>query len=465
MTAYTEADVERLATVIHDARVGGISYGNYTLARWILDRWPVEETGRRWVFSLDSKPDVVMADGVHRYWSTHCRHGNHDLCKGACKGCAAMCICGCGCGCDPRPVEGSTPIASPPLAGLNVHVADVPDDTIIVGDFGEFARAAREGRSVNPKAFAAIKNVAAPAGEVVSVPPPGKIEQIRAWLRYHGDYDVRIRLWSLYGTIGITVVRLATEVWDDMGTDWDKRLNRALAYLHSIDPPAGTTAAAAPVDEPAPVPPPVDALLPLPPKWTRPAATEAHNIRDVLAAPQRTVPPDDHWDDRPFVEWQAAAIQQVMYRAIDDAHAAGVALGRRQATEDLTAWLDQLAARLPQYNSELSVCTRRANAQVLGAYERAATIARSGLDRNPHCSNCGDTRGGPRGHETSECTWDMWRWPDLLAVPRDAPATEESTEERCDLPGEHEPHDYDVDAPAGEWRHCDGAAVTEATHG
>lgn len=26
--------------------------------------------------------------------------------------------------------------------------------------------------------------------------------------------------------------------------------------------------------------------------------------------------------------------------------------------------------------------------------------------RNVHCSNCGDTRGGPVGHETSECTWD-----------------------------------------------------------
>lgn len=25
--------------------------------------------------------------------------------------------------------------------------------------------------------------------------------------------------------------------------------------------------------------------------------------------------------------------------------------------------------------------------------------------RNPHCSNCGDHRGGPFGHEASECTW------------------------------------------------------------
>jgi len=26
--------------------------------------------------------------------------------------------------------------------------------------------------------------------------------------------------------------------------------------------------------------------------------------------------------------------------------------------------------------------------------------------RNPHCSNCGDERGGQFGHETSECTYD-----------------------------------------------------------
>jgi hypothetical protein len=25
--------------------------------------------------------------------------------------------------------------------------------------------------------------------------------------------------------------------------------------------------------------------------------------------------------------------------------------------------------------------------------------------RNPHCNNCGDLRGGPMGHESSECTY------------------------------------------------------------
>lgn len=26
--------------------------------------------------------------------------------------------------------------------------------------------------------------------------------------------------------------------------------------------------------------------------------------------------------------------------------------------------------------------------------------------KNRHCTNCGDTRGGPLGHKTSECAWD-----------------------------------------------------------
>lgn len=26
--------------------------------------------------------------------------------------------------------------------------------------------------------------------------------------------------------------------------------------------------------------------------------------------------------------------------------------------------------------------------------------------RNIYCSRCGDTRGGPYGHESNECTWN-----------------------------------------------------------
>jgi hypothetical protein len=49
------------------------------------------------IFPLDAKVDAVMADGTHQYWSTHCRHGDHNLCKGFCKKCgpAAPCVCPC----------------------------------------------------------------------------------------------------------------------------------------------------------------------------------------------------------------------------------------------------------------------------------------------------------------------------------------------------------------------------------
>jgi hypothetical protein len=56
------------------------------------------------------KADVVYDDGyvtTHSYWSTHCRHGNHEACAAKelapgvsrkpaqCKTCAAPCICSC----------------------------------------------------------------------------------------------------------------------------------------------------------------------------------------------------------------------------------------------------------------------------------------------------------------------------------------------------------------------------------
>lgn len=49
--------------------------------------------------------DVVHPDGTHEYWSTHCRHGNHEACSATelaagvprrpaqCKTCGAPCRC------------------------------------------------------------------------------------------------------------------------------------------------------------------------------------------------------------------------------------------------------------------------------------------------------------------------------------------------------------------------------------
>ena len=54
-----------------------------------------------------TQADILFADGVHWYWSTHCRHGRHRKCAATelapgvprlpaqCKECAAPCRCDC----------------------------------------------------------------------------------------------------------------------------------------------------------------------------------------------------------------------------------------------------------------------------------------------------------------------------------------------------------------------------------
>lgn len=39
--------------------------------------------------------------------------------------------------------------------------------------------------------------------------------------------------------------------------------------------------------------------------------------------------------------------------------------------------------------------------------------------RNVHCSNCGDERGGPLGHETSECRYRLGMTAEELAATMD----------------------------------------------
>jgi hypothetical protein len=72
-----------------------------------------------WVHPSNSKIDVILPDGTHRYWSTWCRHGLHGPCgesrhiktwasdgtpeelydtprePAQCKTCSAPCICPC----------------------------------------------------------------------------------------------------------------------------------------------------------------------------------------------------------------------------------------------------------------------------------------------------------------------------------------------------------------------------------
>lgn len=54
-----------------------------------------------------AKADVLLPDGRHLYWSTHCRHGEHKACiatehapgvprrPAQCKVCGAPCDCDC----------------------------------------------------------------------------------------------------------------------------------------------------------------------------------------------------------------------------------------------------------------------------------------------------------------------------------------------------------------------------------
>lgn len=168
--ARGELQVHDLADIITAAQVSGIRYGAHTLARWILDRWPpccdlhgrtCEQGGDECCMrctetrhfdpghggvpcssphlsgsggnatrialqvvddleQLGAKVDVILPDGTHRYWSTHCRHDNHDACSAPsvpltllfegrplaeplalprkpaeCKGCGSPCVCPC----------------------------------------------------------------------------------------------------------------------------------------------------------------------------------------------------------------------------------------------------------------------------------------------------------------------------------------------------------------------------------
>lgn len=63
-----------------------------------------------------------------------------------------------------------------------------------------------------------------------------KIAQIRDWLRYHGEYDVRISLHSVYATIGIELCRNGVAIWSDIGMTWEKRLDNVLAEIARVSP-------------------------------------------------------------------------------------------------------------------------------------------------------------------------------------------------------------------------------------
>lgn len=58
-----------------------------------------------------------------------------------------------------------------------------------------------------------------------------KLEQIRGWLRYHGDYHIKLDLWDLFGCYGITIYHHNTVLQSYIGMHFEKRLDEAMAFL------------------------------------------------------------------------------------------------------------------------------------------------------------------------------------------------------------------------------------------
>jgi hypothetical protein len=90
---------------------------DYSTQPWIHAEW---ERAARQILDHLGAIDVVLPDGTHRYYSTHCRHGRHEDCSATfmtgitprsgrampravgierkpaqCKTCAAPCMCSC----------------------------------------------------------------------------------------------------------------------------------------------------------------------------------------------------------------------------------------------------------------------------------------------------------------------------------------------------------------------------------
>lgn len=120
---YTEPNVP--AMIRRAARVMGLPSPAQEIAEalgGIVNSYLGELAAAGRLLPEGASTDVLLADGTHRYWSTHCRHGNHEACAAdrlpawrapaqlewllppvttiernpaQCKTCASPCICPC----------------------------------------------------------------------------------------------------------------------------------------------------------------------------------------------------------------------------------------------------------------------------------------------------------------------------------------------------------------------------------
>ncbi len=61
------------------------------------------------------------------------------------------------------------------------------------------------------------------------------LQEIREWLRMHGDYHVNIDVWGLYGCYVVVVKRLDQTLVTYAGMNLEKHLCKALDYLRAIE--------------------------------------------------------------------------------------------------------------------------------------------------------------------------------------------------------------------------------------
>jgi hypothetical protein len=57
------------------------------------------------------------------------------------------------------------------------------------------------------------------------------ITEVRAWLRAHGDYDIKISLHGLYGVIEVRGFKLNREIAFSKGQDFNKHIKIVLGIL------------------------------------------------------------------------------------------------------------------------------------------------------------------------------------------------------------------------------------------
>lgn len=80
--------------------------------------------------------------------------------------------------------------------------------------------------------------------------------------------------------------------------------------------------------------------------------------------------------------------------------------GRAAAAADIEAFAERSLEQVRAVAPQMTGCANRANLGTIETYRRAASIALIGMAHNHDCTKCHDTRGGPMGHKTEDCTWN-----------------------------------------------------------